>query len=213
MTGGVAWRPASPVPVRAHRGPAQPVRARATASVSSSCITEKGREPFWTPLQWPDPWGGLSLRTECFCLGALSTGAVKAQQHPTGLTGAGHRQGANRPAWAPMHSPPTAVPQTAPSSERPPRPRGLAPAPTRRPPGLTRVLAFRNTWLSMSLLDLLWATPAFLMASSLEYKGGETLTQAPWPAPSQQLSGAHGRPAHQHGRGPGQPWREGPSVQ
>lgn len=35
---------------------------------------------------------------------------------------------------------------------------------------LTRVLAFRNTWLSISLLDLLWATPAFLMASSLKYK-------------------------------------------
>lgn len=36
--------------------------------------------------------------------------------------------------------------------------------------GLTRVLAFRNTWLSISLLDLLWATPAFLMASSLQHK-------------------------------------------
>lgn len=136
MTGGVAWRPASPVLVRAHRGPAQPVRARATPSVSSSCITEKGREPFWTHLQGPDPWGGLSLRTECFCLGALSTGAVKAQQHPTGLTGAGRGQGANRPAWAPMHCPPTAVPQTAPSSERPPHPRGLAPAPRAVPQGL-----------------------------------------------------------------------------
>lgn len=28
----------------------------------------------------------------------------------------------------------------------------------------------------MSLLDLLWATPAFLMASSLEHKGEEMLT-------------------------------------
>jgi len=34
----------------------------------------------------------------------------------------------------------------------------------------TLVLAFINTWLSISLLDLLWATPAFLIASSLEKK-------------------------------------------
>jgi len=32
----------------------------------------------------------------------------------------------------------------------------------------TLVLAFMNTWLSISLLDLLWATPAFLIASSLK---------------------------------------------
>lgn len=34
----------------------------------------------------------------------------------------------------------------------------------------TLVLAFINTWLSISLLDLLWATPAFLIASSLKKK-------------------------------------------
>lgn len=52
------------------------------------------------------------------------------------------------------------------------------------PPGLTRVLAFRNTWLSISLLDLLWATPAFLMASSLQDKRTRMLTHTYESAPA-----------------------------
>lgn len=151
MTGGVTGRPGGPSSCENSQ------RARPNHSIrrpqpgphpprASPASRRKGREPFWAHLPGPDPWGGLGLRTECFCLGALSTGAAKAQQHPTGLTGAGHGQGANRLAWAPTRCPPTAVPQTQSSTQQraaapPPRPGACPP----RRPRLTRVLAFRNT--------------------------------------------------------------------
>lgn len=222
MTGGVTGRPGGPSSCensqRAHpnhsiRRP-QPVLARAPPSASITCVTQKGAGALLGPPARARPLGRPGPEDRVF----LPRGTVhRSRQGPTApyrTHGSWARTGCQQAGLGahtlPSHSCPTDAEQHPAAGGRPaPRP-GTCPP---RCPRLTRVLAFRNTWLSMSLLDLLWATPAFLIASSLEYKGGKTLAQAPWPAASQQLSGAHGRPARQSGRGPGQPRREGPSVQ
>lgn len=90
--------------------------------------------------------------------------------------------------------------------------------------GLTRVLAFWNTWFSISLLDLLWATPAFLMASSLKHKRRRNIYTPPkgllFRAPSQQafaqqlsLSGQDVAPSIPTSWDPRKAWREKHSAE